>query len=151
MNNGFKFVLAAAGAGLLWNFLNRKKTALQNIQLKNVDVAIDLKKTQNAGYIKLYYNLKLLLANVENASVKVRSIEAAFFINGIEFADINQTINLIIAPNQEKTINVAASVNTGNIIASIIDIISEGKAEISVKGTLLTDLGLIEFAEKKLI
>lgn len=151
MNQGLKFVLGAAGAGLLYTFLNRKKAALENIVVKNIDVAIDLNKTQNAGYLKLFYNLKLMLQNTAKASVQIKSIEATFSLNGIEFADINQIINLSINPQSSKEIVLNPSVNTGNVIASILDIISEGKATISVKGSLMTDLGLIQFEQKKLV
>lgn len=151
MNQGLKFILGAAGAGLLYTFLNRKKAALENIVVKNIDVAIDLNKTQNAGYLKLFYNLKLMLQNTAKASVQIKSIEATFSLNGIEFADINQIINLSINPQSSKEIVLNASVNTGNVIASILDIISEGKATISVKGSLMTDLGLIQFEQKKIV
>lgn len=151
MNQGLKFILGAAGAGLLYTFLNRKKAALENIVVKNIDVAIDLNKTQNAGYLKLFYNLKLMLQNTAKASVKIKSIEATFALNGIEFADINQIINLSINPQSSKEIVLNASVNTGNVIASILDIISEGKATISVKGSLMTDMGLIQFEQQKIV
>jgi len=151
MNNGIKFVLAAAGAGLLWNFLNRKKAALENIGVSNIDVAIDLPKTQDAGYLKLFYKLKIRLINTANASVNIKSIDANFFLNGIEFANISQNINALIPAGASKEININASINSGNVIASIIDIISEKKAEIEVKGTLMTDLGMIEFQQKKIV
>jgi LEA14-like dessication related protein len=151
MNNGIKFLIGAAAWGLLYNFLNRKKAALENIGISNIDVAIDLPRTQNANYIKLFYKLKIRLVNTANASINIKSIDANFFLNGIEFANISQNINALIPAGASKEINITASINSGNIIASIIDIISENKAEIEVQGSLMTDLGLIEFQQKKIV
>jgi LEA14-like dessication related protein len=110
-----------------------------------------LAKTQALGYLKLFYNVKIELFNAADVAVNVKSIDAKMFINGIQFADINSNLSTIVKAKSKNIINIAASVNTGNIIASIIDIISEGKATIKIEGTLLTDLGLIEFTKEKIV
>jgi len=151
MNNTIKLLLGAGTAAYLFFFLKKKKAALENITLKNVNVYIDIDKTRKIGFLKLFYNLKILLYNEANVSVNIKSLEAKFYLNGIQFADINSNLSTIIEAKKDKTINIAASVNSGNIIASIFDIISEGKAKISVEGSLLTDLGLIEFSKETIV
>jgi len=151
MNNTIKLLLGAGTAAYLFFFLKKKKAALENIILKNVNVYIDIDKTRKIGFLKLFYNLKILLYNEANVSVNIKSLEAKFYLNGIQFADINSNLSTIIEAKKDKTINIAASVNSGNIIASIFDIISEGKAKISVEGSLLTDLGLIEFSKETIV
>ena len=151
MGNGIKFLIGAAAAGLIFNFLNKKKAALENIGITKIDVAIDLKKTQSNFYLKLFYNLKIAIFNSADVSINIKGIEAKFYLNGIEFAELNNTLKTIVAPKSSNVINLNASVQTAAIINSILDIINEGKAEIEVQGSLLTDLGLIEFKEKKIV
>lgn len=151
MNNGIKLIFGAAAAGLIYTFLNKKKAALEDIKISNIDAYIDLEKTKQNFFLKLFYNLKIQLYNNADVSVKIKGIEAKFFINGIEFGSMNSTLKTDIAPKSSNKISLAASVSTGNIISSILDIISEGKATIKVEGTLLTDLGLVEFKEEKIV
>lgn len=151
MNGIIKILVGAGAAGLLYKFLLNKKAALENIELKNVDVYIDIDKTRKIGFLKLFYNLRLKLYNSANVSVNIKSLEAKFYLNGIEFAEINSNLKTIIEPKKEKYINIAASVNSGNIIASIFEIISEGKANIKVEGSLLTDLGLVTFKKENIV
>jgi hypothetical protein len=151
MGNGIKFLIGATAAGILFNFLNKKKAALENIGITKIDVAIDLEKTKQNFYLKLFYNLKLKLYNSAGVNVTIKGIEAKFYLNGIEFAEISNNLKTIVLPKSENTINISASVQTASIVNSILDIISEKKAMIEVRGSLLTDLGLIEFREEKIV
>ena len=151
MNNSIKILLGTAVAGLLYSFLKKKKAALTDLKFTKIDIAIDLPQTQNFGYAKLFYKIKLGLLNEAGVSINIKSIEAKVFLNGIEFAEINSTLKTIIEAKSTKTINIDASVNSINIINSIIDIITAGKANIKVKGSLLTDLGLIEFSKETIV
>ena len=151
MNIYLKYLLGAGAAGLLYKFLLNKKAALENLKVSSIDVYINKEKTQAAYYLKLFYNLKLGLFNQEKVSINIKSIEATFYLNGIKFATLNNNINTYIPANTSKEINLGASINSGNVIASILDIISEASANITVTGSLLTDLGLITFKETKLV
>jgi len=151
MGNGIKFLIGAAAAGFLYNFLNKKKAALENIGITKIDLAIDLKKTQENFYLKLFYNLKIRLFNAASVNVTIKGIEAKFYLNGIEFGEISNNLKTIVGPKSENAINISASVQSASIVNSILDIISEKKAMIEVRGSLLTDLGLIEFKEEKIV
>ena len=96
MNNTIKLLLSAGTAAYLFFFLKKKKAALENITLKNVNVYIDIDKTRKIGFLKLFYNLKILLYNEANVSVNIKSLEAKFYLNGIQFADINSNLSTII-------------------------------------------------------
>ena len=148
MNNYLKILLGAGAASLIYGFLNRKKAALENLQLMSVDVYIDKDKS---SFVKLFYNIKLNLFNKENVKVNIKSLEAKIYINGIQIATVNSNLNTIIEANSTKDITIGTSISNGNVIASILDIIAEKKATITVVGSLLTDLGLINFKETKLI
>ena len=69
----------------------------------------------------------------------------------MQIGDLHGNLKTIIPAKSKNTINVSASVNTGNIIASILDIIAEGSAKIKVEGSLGTDLGIIEFSKEKIV
>jgi len=151
MNIGLKLIIGAAGVGLLYKFLLKKKAALENIGIVRIDVYIDLNKTQSVGYAKLFYNIKIELFNSADVAVNIKSIDANIFLNGMEIGDLQGNLKTIIPAKSKNTINISASVNTGNIIASILDIISEGSAKIKVEGSLGTDLGIIEFSKEKIV
>lgn len=151
MNNYIKFLIGAGVGSLIYGFLNRKKAALENLQIMSIDVYIDKEKSAANFYLKLFYNIKLNLFNSANVKVNIKSLEAKFYVNGIKFGTINSNINTTIAANSLKDLNIGASVSSGEIIASILDIIGEDKSEITVVGSLLTDLGLIQFKETKLV
>lgn len=151
MNTTAKIILSAISAGLFIGYLKQKKAALEDIKINSVDVAIDIEKTKQAAFLKLYYLLKLNLQNIAPVSINVKSLEAVFFVNGIQFAESNTLMNLVIPPKSNKTLTLNANIASGQIIASLLDIIAEGSATIEVKGTLLTDLGLIEFQQKKIV
>lgn len=151
MNNGLKFILGAGVAGLFYAFLNRKKAAIEDLQLMSIDVYIDKEKTAANYYLKLFYNLKLNLFNKAAVKVNIKSLEAKFYVNGIRFAQISNNVNTVIDANSVKDLNIAASVSSGEVIASILDYIGENRAEITVVGSLLTDLGLVQFKETKVV
>lgn len=151
MNNGIKFLLGATAAGLIYSYLNKKKAALENIAIQSIDVYIDNEKTAANYYLKLFYTLKLNLYNSAMVSVNIKSIDANFYLNGIKFGKISTNINQIINAKSTKNLQLDASIATGEIIASILDLISEGSAKIEVRGSMLTDLGLIEFKETKIV
>jgi LEA14-like dessication related protein len=149
MNNSIKFLLGAGVASLIYGFLNRKKAALENLKIQNIDVYIDKEKSAANFYLKLFYNIKLNLYNSASVKVNIKSVEAKFYLNGIKFGTLNSNVNTIIEAQSLKDLTLGASVNSADVIASILDIISEEKAEITVVGSLLTDLGLITFKETK--
>lgn len=151
MNNSLKFLFGAGVASLIFGFLNRKKAALENLQIMSIDVYIDKEKSAANYYLKLFYNIKLNLFNSANVKVNIKSLEAKFYVNGIKFGTINSNINTIIEANSLKDLNIGASVSSAEIIASILELIGEDKSEITVVGSLLTDLGLIQFKETKLV
>jgi len=151
MNGIIKILLGAGAAGLLYKFLLKKKAALENIGVTRIDVAIDLDKTQDVGYAKLFYKIKLELFNSSEVAVDIRSIEAKIFLNGMQIGILESNLKTVINAKSKNTINISASVNTGQAIASIIDIIAEEKATIKVIGSLGTDLGIIEFTKEKIV
>jgi len=127
MNTKLLFGLLAGAGAIAFAFLKNKKTALENIEIKKIDAAIDLNKTQQNFYLKLFYNLKLLLFNSANVAVNIKGIKAKFFLNGIEFGEINGALSTIIQPKKSNTINLSSSVLSASVVSSILNIISEKK------------------------
>jgi len=151
MNIGIKLLIGAAGAGLLYTFLKKKKAALENIGITKIDVYIDLPKTQAVFYSKIFYRIKIELFNSADVKIDIRSIEAKILLNGMQIGVLESNLKTIIPAKSRNSINVSASVNTGNAITSIIDIITEGKATIAINGSLGTDLGIIEFQKETIV
>ena len=151
MNGIIKILLGAGAAGLLYKFLLKKKAALENIGVTRIDIAIDLDKTQSVGYAKLFYKIKLELYNSAEVAVNIRSIEAKILLNGMQIGILESNLTTVIPAKNKNTINISASLATGNAIASIIDIIAEEKGTIKIIGSLGTDLGIIEFTKEKIV
>lgn len=151
MNTILKLLATAGAAGILYKFLLKKKAALENLEIRSIDVYIDKEKTRNNYFLKLFYNVKLTLYNKETVNINIKSIDARFYLNGIKFGSLQNNVNTTIAPGATKELNLQTSINSSSVITSILDIISENKAGITVVGSILTDLGLIEFKESKLV
>lgn len=139
----------AAAYGVVY-YLRNKAAAGSNLQYVPLDVAIDSKRTAEAGYSKIYYRIKLRLVNDEPASVNVRSINLNVTVAGNLIGKINNTTGFTVEANSNKTIQLDASFQTVNIVSLIQDLILNGFEDpINVTGFIQTDLGRIEIKFSK--
>jgi hypothetical protein len=132
------------GAFLLINYFKRKAAAGQNLEITPFKISIDLPKTRQAGYLKIFYDITLNLANKEQASVNVKRIYLTVKTNSINFGNIEKDLNFSVGEMQEKQITVKASFFTLGALGLIKDLIQNGfNILINVSGYIDTDLGRV--------
>jgi hypothetical protein len=132
------------GAFLLINYFKRKAAAGQNLEITPIKISIDLPKTRQARYLKIFYDITLNLSNKEQASVNVKNLFLTVKTNSINFGNIEQSLNFTVEEMQEKQITVKASFFTLGALGLIRDIIKNGfNIKVNVIGYIDTDLGRV--------
>ena len=135
--------LGGAAAALLY-FLRQKRAAGENLRVEPVDIAIDSARSASSLWSVIYYNIKLKLINVEDASVNVSAIKLDVILNSSKVAEINQTQGFIVAARSEKIVNLQSTIQTAGIVDFLVDLIKNGfRFNIAVSGYVDTDLGRI--------
>jgi hypothetical protein len=135
--------LAAIAAGFF--FLRRKAAAGQNLIIDPVDVAIDSAATKAAGYLRVYYRIKLKLINNEAASVVVRNVSLNISSGTTQLGTLTRSEQFTVPRMSEQVITFNASLPTIGIISIIREIIQNGiNIPVTVSGFIMTDLGRID-------
>jgi hypothetical protein len=144
MKNILPFAAIGAGALLLINFFKRKAAAGQNLEITPIKISIDLPKTKQAAYFKIFYDITLNLSNREQASVNVKNLFLTVRTNSKNLGNIEETLNFVVPANGEKQINIKASFFTLGFLGLIKDLIQNGfNILVNVNGYVDTDLGRI--------
>ena len=127
--------------GGLIAFLAAKKRAMQNLILNILDIGINSKKS---NIRELVFNVKIGANNQENLPVVIKRINLNLFANQSIIANFNRSVNLAVLPNEEKEFFIEIRLNNLSAVSTIITALAAGEApELTVKGTVLTDLGTI--------
>lgn len=143
--------ILGAGAYLLY-FLKNKAKAGANLKYEPVDVAIDLEKTKQSLFTKIYYNVKIKLINSENASINVKNVDLDVSVEGTNFGNLSKTEDFIVPAQSNKIIVFQASFSSLGALSLVKKIIQQGLTlNVSVTGYIDTDLGRIEVDYKKKI
>jgi hypothetical protein len=144
MKNILPFAAIGAAGFLLLNFFKRKAAAGQNLEVTPIKISIDLPRTKQAGYLKIFYDITLNLANREQASVNVRNLFLTVKTNEKNLGNIQENLNFVVPPNGEKQISIKASFFTLGFLGLIKDLIQNGfNILVNVNGYVDTDLGRI--------
>lgn len=140
-----KILLLTAAAGAVYYFLMGKKRALENLDIKIIDVAINTAKSKKTFYAQLFYNLKLKITNSESLAARIQNIDIDVYINNKKASEINSDTPVIIPARTEgKIVTIEGVVNAGNLIALILEFFADRKPiNIKAVGTITTDLGTI--------
>jgi LEA14-like dessication related protein len=140
MNKNFLIGLAAiAAAG--YYFLMGKKQAVENLEIKPIDIAINSQKT---NLLKLVFNLKLKLTNPGNFSVKVNNIDVDVLVNNRVISDFQKLLPVTIAPKQTETVILEITVQNLAVIETVLNILADQQnITAGVKGVVSTDLGIV--------
>lgn len=149
MKNKILLLTAAAGAAIY--FLMGKKRALENLDIKPIDVAINTAKSRQFLFSQLFYNLKLKITNSESLAARIQNIDIDIYINNKKASEINSDTPIVIPARTEgKIITIEGVVMAGNLIALILDFLADRKPiNIKAIGTVTTDLGTIEINYSK--
>ena len=141
MNKNFLIGLAAVAAAGYY-FLMGKKTAIENLEVKPIDIAINKSKT---NFFKAVFNLKLKLTNPGNFAVKVKNIDVDLLVNNKVISVFQKNIPATIAPKSTEIILIEITVQNLAIVETILMIINDSSnVTAGVKGTVTTDLGIAE-------
>ena len=137
-------IYLVAAAGYLIYFLRNKATAGANLKYEPLDIAIDIEKTKQSFFTKIFYNVKLKLINSENASINVNNVNLDVSVEGTNFGNINKTEDFIVPAQSYKIVVFQASFFSLSAIMLIKKIIKEGlNINVSVTGFINTDLGRV--------
>ena len=149
MKNKILLLTAAAGAAIY--FLIGKKRALENLDIKPIDVAINTAKSRKFFFAQLFYNIKLKITNSESLAARIQNIDIDVYINNKKASEINSnTLVIIPARTEGKIVTIEGVVMAGNLITLILDFLAN-REPINIKavGTVTTDLGTIEINYSK--
>jgi LEA14-like dessication related protein len=148
MNKNFLIGLAAiAAAG--YYFLMGKKQAVENLEIKPIDIAINSQKT---NLLKLVFNLKLKLTNPGNFSVKVNNIDVDVLVNNRVISDFQKLLPVTIGPKQTETVILEITVQNLAVIETVLNILADQQnITAGVKGVVSTDLGIVNIDYVKTI
>ena len=148
MNKNFLIGIAAiAAAG--YYFLMGKKQAVENLEIKPIDIAINSQKT---NLLKLVFNLKLKLTNPGNFSVKVNNIDVDVLVNNRAISDFQKLLPVTIAPKQTEIVVLEITVQNLAVIETILNILADQQnITAGVKGVVSTDLGIVNIDYVKTI
>jgi hypothetical protein len=144
MKNILPFAAIGAAGLLLLSYFKRKVSAGQNLEVLPIKISIDLPKTKQANYLKIFYDITLNLANREQASVNVKNIFLTVKTNSKNFGNIEEALNFNVPANGEKQISIKASFFTLGFLGLVKDIIQDGlNINVNVSGYIDTDLGRV--------
>jgi len=148
MNKNFLIGLAAVAAAGYY-FLMGKKQAVENLEIKPIDIAINSQKT---NLLKLVFNLKLKLTNPGNFSVKVNNIDVDVLVNNRAISDFQKLLPVTIAPKQTETVILEITVQNLAVIETVLNILADQQnITAGVKGVVSTDLGIVNIDYVKTI
>jgi LEA14-like dessication related protein len=140
MNKNFLIGLAAVAAAGYY-FLMGKKQAVENLEIKPIDIAINSQKT---NLLKLVFNLKLKLTNPGNFSVKVNNIDVDVLVNNRVISDFQKLLPVTIGPKQTETVILEITVQNLAVIETVLNILADQQnITAGVKGVVSTDLGVV--------
>ena len=150
MKNILPIAALLGGGFFLVNYLRRKAQAGENLKYELNDIKIDTAKTLESRLAKVFYDLKLNVANNGQASVNIKSIFFNIKINDINTGELKTGLNFTIPRESEKVITIKANVNTIGILLLIRKIIFDGlQAKINLDGYIVTDLGTVNINFEK--
>lgn len=127
--------------GGLLAFLAAKKRALQNLLLNVIDIGIN---RQKSNIRELVFNVKFNAENLENLPVTIKAVNLNLFAGSNMIASYRRSVNLTILPEESKEFFLEMKLNNLSVVTTILQGITAGETpEFNVKGTVTTDLGVI--------
>ena len=140
MNKNFLIGLAAVAAAGYY-LLMGKKQAIENLEVKPIDIGINSQKT---NLLKLVFNLKLKLINPSNFSIKGNNIDLDVLVNNKVISDFKKLLPVFIAPKQTKIVVLEITVQNLAVIETVLNILADqSNITVGVKGVVSTDLGIV--------
>jgi hypothetical protein len=137
-------LLLGAGGVLLYIFLRRKAAAAQNLRFEPVDIIIDLPRTRQSLFTRLYYTLKINVINPEAANVNVRNVVLRVTSDGRTLGDLVSNKTFSIPARSNQVIGLDAAVSIFGALGTIINFIKKRQPiPVNVTGQITSDLGIL--------
>lgn len=141
------FGAIAAGALVVMRYLSGKKSAIENLKIVPISIAIDSQRSRNSFFSRLFYRVKLRLLNQESQPIMVRAMDLTVFYKNNQIGKIIRDQDFIVPGRGTQTVELDAQVEAVSIITSIIELASSirssKKIEFRIRGFVETDLGRI--------
>lgn len=137
-------ILLGAGGVLLYMFLRRKAAAAQNLRFEPVDIIIDLPRTRQSLFTRLYYTLKINVINPEGANVNVRNVVLRVTSDGRTLGDLVSSKTFTIPARSNQVIGLDAAISIFGALGTIINFIKKRQPiPVNVTGQITSDLGIL--------
>jgi|APFre7841882793_1041355.scaffolds.fasta_scaffold06100_4 hypothetical protein len=137
-------ILLGAGGVLLYMFLRRKAAAAQNLRFEPVDIIIDLPRTRQSLFTRLYYTLKINVINPEAANVNVRNVVLRVTSDGRTLGDLVSNKTFSIPARSNQVIGLDAAISIFGALGTIINFIKKRQPiPVNVTGQITSDLGIL--------
>jgi len=135
---------AAAAFGVV-TWLRKKAAAGENLKYEPVDVAIDLARTKQSFFTKVFYTVRLRLLNDESVSVNVKQVNLDVYYGDTKLGSINNNTPFSVAARSQKEIKLETSISSLSAISVIKEVVLEGFTNpLIVQGSINTDLGKVD-------
>lgn len=138
MNN--KLILGLlAGAGAFYYFIKGKKAAIEDLEIKPIDIAIN----KESNFRKLIFDLKFKIKNPSKFAVKIKNIDLDLKVNNKTISNFNSESILTLPANSDKIYTIKISVQNLTVVLTIIEVLKDKNIIASVIGDITTDLGTV--------
>lgn len=122
----------------------RAKSAAENLQVTPKDIAIDSARTRAAFFTRIFYTVRLNIANPERVPIPVRQAFFKVFLQDAEVSRIESNTPFTIPANGNRDIAFNATINSAAVIGMLRQFIDEGlKANMYIEGWIDTPVGRI--------
>lgn len=122
----------------------RAKSAAENLQVTPKDIAIDSARTRAAFFTRIFYTVRLNIANPERVPIPVRQAFFKVFLQDAEVSRIESNTPFTIPANGNRDIAFNATINSAAVIGMLRQFIDEGlKANMYIEGYIDTPVGRI--------
>jgi hypothetical protein len=148
-------LIGGAIAALIGFNLFAKKRAVENLQITPGALKINLPRTKDANFFRIFYGITLNIFNPVNASINIRGIFLKVFFDGQEIGSIINQDEFSILPRATVQSKLEASVNSVSLIGLLTNLIKTGfnidniNRRFTYSGFIETEAGRIDISQQK--
>jgi hypothetical protein len=115
-----------------------------NLRFEFNDIAIDLDRTRQAAFLKIYYRLRINAINPELGNITITNINLQLNALGATIGRIENFTRIEIPRQSNQVINIDANINTLQVVTGIVDLIRNRRPiPVIITGTITTNLGQV--------
>jgi len=143
--NAQTLLLIGAGGAVLYYFFKGKARAAQNLRFEPVDFKIDLDRTRQSLFTRLYYTVKINIVNPERFAVNVRLVNLKVTSKGAPLGDLTTAKPFTVAGRSNQVVPISAAVSVFGILGQVVNFIrNRQEIPINISGYVESDLGRLD-------